>query len=329
MYCKNCGAKINEGDMFCGNCGQPIMMENNNQPEEVQQPVVENKQEPTEPAPQQMPPQPEPQPVQQPILQQQPQPQQHSQPQSQTTSGIQQKSDTNTEYKSSKSNFDSQKIIITIVLGIVFFVIGFECCKYYIVHKAGKYLDDYYYYDNYDYNNYDYDDYNYNDSDYSETNSSSKNNSNNSLSYTECSITSDDGTTVTLKLPSTLKISTYSGDVDYKTIKKVDEDSELTVTVSIDDETLDEAIAEVRKEYADEEYKNVKMSDVKTMNVGGRTYSYIDVEYYLNSMEFKYTSKYLVCSIDNNNLYGVILEDYEDLTDKELTDLLTITVTKQ
>lgn len=321
MYCNNCGAKLGEGDSFCGNCGKPVNIENNTKPEEVQKNIVENIQTSTQPVQQEVP-----QPVKQTAVENS-QTQQVSQQQPQS----QPNTNTSTGYKSTKATFDSSKIVLTIVLGIVFFIIGFVCCKHYIESKMNNYLDDYYYYNDYDYGDYNYennDNYDYDDNNYSESTSSSKNNNNNSLSYTDCFITNDDGTKVTLKLPSTLEISSYSSDVDYKTIKKVDEDSELTVTISVEDETIEEAINEVREEYADEEYKNVKMSDVKTINVGGRTYSYIEVEYYLSGIDSKYTSKYMVTTIDNDTLYGVVLEEYEDLTDRELTDLLTINVTK-
>ena len=257
MYCKNCGAKINEGDMFCGNCGQPIMRENSNQPEEVQKPVVENTQAPIESAPQQMPQQPAPQPVQQPVSQQQPQ------QQPQITSGVQQKTNPSTEYKSSKSSFDSQKIIITIVLGIVFFVIGFECCKYYIANKAEEYLDDYYYYDDYnDYNNYNsYD--NYIQEEQNNTLSVNNNQNNIAIGSTESYLTDDNGTKVTFKVTNTLSIKENYSQWHRKRIERADDDDEsmLKIYPEIQNYNINEILNDYKNGFP-EDFKNLKISEI-------------------------------------------------------------------
>ena len=44
MFCSNCGTQINDGAAFCANCGQKVGVQNNIQPNVINQPVAYNQQ---------------------------------------------------------------------------------------------------------------------------------------------------------------------------------------------------------------------------------------------------------------------------------------------
>lgn len=138
---------------------------------------------------------------------------------------------------------------------------------------------------------------------------------------------------VTYNLPSTFKELEYSKDT-YRMYEKSDDTS---VTISINTNTLEEFSKQIdsSKEYFAklDTYKDVKTSDVKTLEQNGKTFSYKTFEYtYISSISSEYDIKhkttYIYYPINDKNSLKIEIENPDDVTSDELNQFLNIDIEK-
>lgn len=219
-----------------------------------------------------------------------------------------------------KGNSNVGKIILTIVLAIVFWLIGFGICKLIFDVKSATNFDD-------------------NKSALiQEDNVSLKDNStakspstDNNISSNSNYIITDNGIKVSFKLPNTLRIDTAYSDSNRKCIEKInDDDSDFVAWIGEEYGTLSEYIEDVKEKAtsrkSNNDYSDVQISDIKTMTVNNHTFTYMLLNYNMSSTQFK--DAYIAYELEDDSLYTVELERYDLISSDELNDLLTITISK-
>lgn len=144
-------------------------------------------------------------------------------------------------------------------------------------------------------------------------------------------IVTNDGIKVTFKIPSTLAEQSEYSDEEFRCIRKNTEDySRFVAYISEDYGTLDEYMESVEDyvEYIEEEenYSNIELSEIKEMKVNGKTFKYRTLHFNYSTTSFK--ELYIACEIAEDSLYSVEVDEYDLITDKELEQLLTITVSE-
>jgi hypothetical protein len=296
MYCKNCGAAINENDSFCNQCGQPIQKNGTMQSNLNQDPIKNNDND--------------------------------------FNNSTQQYQNTST------GNSNTAKIIIIAILAIIFWLLGYGLCK--LIFSVSDYstIDQN---NNYSQTTSTNKDSLVQDDSYSQTTSGTSNllvndtyeqttTSNSSSDESNYIITYNE-TKVTFNVPSTLKIIGKYSSSDLKCIEKIDDEyGDFVAWIGEDYSSLNEYIKNVQdlaKSYKDGtmlNYNDVQISDVQTMTVNGNTFTYITLDYKLDSTQFK--DAYIAYELDDDSVFHVELKEYELISSEELQELLTITISK-
>ena len=91
-----------------------------------------------------------------------------------------------------------------------------------------------------------------------------------------------------------------------------------------------ENINDTKQNYEDEEdYKNVKLSDVKTIEVDGREFSYktLKYEYEGISTTYKYRNIYVCSKISDKNIVIIEVKDSGEMEDSEIKEFLKMKIT--
>lgn len=123
----------------------------------------------------------------------------------------------------------------------------------------------------------------------------------------------------------------YSQESDsYKLFEKKLNDGSIEVDVASEYSTLEEYINEVKEkaEYYEKEddYENVKMSDVEELDINGNKFKKITISYNYEFLDDKtpVTEAYIAYEVDKNNLYTVEIDGANLMNDSELQQFLRI-----
>lgn len=123
----------------------------------------------------------------------------------------------------------------------------------------------------------------------------------------------------------------YSQESDtYKLFEKELDNGEVEVDVASEYSTLEEYINEVKEkaEYYEKEddYENVKISDVEELEIKGNKFKKITITYNYEFLdnETPVTEAYIAYEVDKNNLYTVEINGANLISDSELEQFLSI-----
>lgn len=123
----------------------------------------------------------------------------------------------------------------------------------------------------------------------------------------------------------------YSQESDsYKLFEKKLNDGSIEVDVASEYSTLEEYIKDVKEkaEYYEKEdnYENVKMSDVEEVDIDGNKFKKITISYNYEFLDDKtpVTEAYIAYEVDKNNLYTVEINGANLIKDSELQQFLKI-----
>lgn len=139
-------------------------------------------------------------------------------------------------------------------------------------------------------------------------------------------ITYSDDQKIEFNIPDGYKTS-YKSD-NYKSFIKDD----ISVKVTSQYEEMDEYFEDVndtKQHYEDaEDYKNVKLSDVKTIEVEGREFSYKTLEYEYKgiSTTYEYRNMYICSKISDKNIVVVEVRDFGEMEESELKEFLKMKI---
>lgn len=140
-------------------------------------------------------------------------------------------------------------------------------------------------------------------------------------------ITYNDDQKIEFNIPDGYKTS-YKSD-NYKSFIKDD----ISVKVTSQYEEMDEYFEDIddtKQHYEEEEdYKNVKLSDVKTIEVDGREFSYKTLEYEYEgiSTTYEYRNMYICSKISDKNIVVVEVRDFGEMEESELKEFLKMKIT--
>lgn len=140
-------------------------------------------------------------------------------------------------------------------------------------------------------------------------------------------ITYSDDQKIEFNIPSGYETS-YKSD-NYKSFDKDD----ISVKVTSQNAEIDEYFEDIndtKQNYEDEEdYKNVKLSDVKTIEVDGREFSYKTLEYEYEgiSTTYEYRNIYICSKISDKNIVIVEVRDSGEMEESELKEFLKMKIT--
>ena len=140
-------------------------------------------------------------------------------------------------------------------------------------------------------------------------------------------ITYNDEQKIEFNIPNGYKSSYKSN--NYKSFSKDD----ISVKVTSGYEKIDEylkTIEDAKKHYEDEEdYKNVKLSDEKSIEVDGREFKYMTLEYEYKgiSQNYKYRNIYICSKISDKNIVIVEIRDSGEMEKSEIKEFLKMKVT--
>ena len=141
-------------------------------------------------------------------------------------------------------------------------------------------------------------------------------------------ISYDDSQKITFNVPSGYKLN-YISD-NYKTIEKGDISIRIATAYANKDEYYQDL--EEKKEYFEKEsnYKNVVLSDIKTIQVKGRTFNQAEFsyEYMLGDDTTKNKTGYLWSEISDDTVVDFEIREVEKITSQELEEILAINVQK-
>ncbi len=139
-----------------------------------------------------------------------------------------------------------------------------------------------------------------------------------------------DDDAILYNVPSSLKM--YADDENYVLYSKEDKDynrADVDVTAYLDFDEVEEDIKDRYDSLSEETdyYKNVKLSDTKTVKVGDYTFT-TAILTYESSYGDKYEEKYYYTKISDDYAYYLTVENSEDMsiTESEIKDLLTLDV---
>ena len=136
---------------------------------------------------------------------------------------------------------------------------------------------------------------------------------------------------VSYGVPANFVLGNYSEDT-YKIYRN--ENSDVKVTVTMQNKTLDEFSKEIdkNKEYFEEtkDYTDVKATDLETKKVNNkdfkiRTLSYTYKSSISSEYDIKYKTMYIYYDIDGENSYNVEIENADNITENEINQFLNIT----
>lgn len=117
--------------------------------------------------------------------------------------------------------------------------------------------------------------------------------------------------------------SAYSSDT-YKSFDK----NEFTVKVTSESVDVDKYLEEVEdtaKYLEESDYKDIKLSDTKTLEVDGRKYSYRTLDYKYSS--YNYSNMYVCTKTSDKNIFVVEVKGSEKIDESDLKQFLKIDVT--
>lgn len=140
-------------------------------------------------------------------------------------------------------------------------------------------------------------------------------------------VTYDNKYKVAFKIPAGYEI-TYSEN-DNKTLEKDETTIDILTTPVNKDEYYKNSVEEDKEYYeSDSDYKNVKLSDVQTMDVNGRTFYYVTLSYEYADFDEDtvYKTKYVWTEISDDNVLYLEIDEPDGVNDNELKDLLTIDI---
>lgn len=139
-------------------------------------------------------------------------------------------------------------------------------------------------------------------------------------------ITYDDKIKVTFNIPEGYE-SRYVSD-NYRSLDK--DDISIKVSSQYGDKDKYYASLENSKKYYEEEsnYKNVKLSEMKTMEVNGKTFYYATFSYEYSGVgsTTKYETKYVWTEVSDTYVVDFEIRGSDDMSEEELNKLLTINV---
>lgn len=140
-------------------------------------------------------------------------------------------------------------------------------------------------------------------------------------------ITYNDEQKVEFNVPSGFEVS-YKSD-NYKSFMNDD----ISVKVTTQYQETDKYFKDIEetKEYFEEQedYKDVSLSDVKTITVDGKEFSYRTLEYKYNGVTktYNYRNMYICSKISDKNIFVVEIRDTGDMSESEIQEFLKIKVT--
>lgn len=141
-------------------------------------------------------------------------------------------------------------------------------------------------------------------------------------------ITYDGKEKITFKMPSGYK-SNYVSD-NYKSIEKGDIAIKVSTAYGNKDEYYEDL--QEKKEYFEKEanYKNVTLSEIKTMQANGRTFYHAEFsyEYAGGGYTTTYKTTYMWSELSDENVIDFEIQNIEDVTSEELAEILTLKVEK-
>lgn len=136
---------------------------------------------------------------------------------------------------------------------------------------------------------------------------------------------------VSYGVPANFVLGNYSEDT-YKIYRN--ENSDVKVTVTMQNKTLDEFSKEIdkNKEYFEEtkDYTDVKATDLENKKVNNkdfkiRTLSYTYKSSISSEYDIKYKTMYIYYDIDGENSYNIEIENADNITENEINQFLNIT----
>ena len=140
-------------------------------------------------------------------------------------------------------------------------------------------------------------------------------------------ITYNDDQKVEFNVPSGFEVS-YQSD-NYKSF--INDDISVKVTTQYEDiDGYLKNVEETKKYFEEQEdYKDVNLSDTKTMNVDGTEFSYRTLEYKYNGITktYNYRNIYICSKISNKNIFIVEVKDCGEMSESDLKEFLKIKVT--
>lgn len=232
-------------------------------------------------------------------------------------------------YQNYSNNGSVGKIILIIVLAIVFWAVGFGIGKLIWGDKEKEVNKN-------------------NDSsqvisskDESSTNlqqkpsssTSSTTNQNTNSNKNSTYVTAEEsGAKVYFNIPSTMREDKEYSDEEGRCIEKIDnDDDDFVAWISLEEDyTLSEFISDIEdtaeNKRNNSDYNNVQLSETETMTVNGKEFTYKKLDFAMESTKFN--EFYIAYQLDNGDLYVMEIEDYTSISNAELQELLTITISK-
>lgn len=148
-------------------------------------------------------------------------------------------------------------------------------------------------------------------------------------------LTTKDNEIITYNEDQKIKFNIPSG---YETVYKSDNyksfsKDNISIKVTTQYAKLDEYIEDIddTKAYYEEQedYRDVTLSDLKTMDVDGKKFSYktLEYKYDMGSRVYNYRNMYICYQISDKNLVVVEVRDMGEMDDSDLKQFLTMTVT--
>ena len=133
---------------------------------------------------------------------------------------------------------------------------------------------------------------------------------------------------ITFKVPSGYE-SRYVSE-NYRSLDKKDGNASIKVSTSrANKDEYYEELEETYKEYTENtKYKNVTLTKMETMEVGDKTFYTAILSYERTSDNYTYknSTKYVWTEIANDYVMDIKISDYDEVTDEELKEVLTIDV---
>lgn len=142
----------------------------------------------------------------------------------------------------------------------------------------------------------------------------------------------DESKKITFQIPQGYKVS-YASD-SYKSLEKDGVSIKISTAYGNKDDYYED-LQDTKKYYeensADRNYKNITLSDVKTMQVNGRAFNHATFSYESSSFgaSTKYETLYIWSELSDKDVIDVQVRNSEDLTSQELREILTIHVENQ
>lgn len=152
-----------------------------------------------------------------------------------------------------------------------------------------------------------------------EDNKSAKTNDNEIISY-------DDKYKITFKVPTGYE-SRYVSD-NYRSLDKDDISVKIATSYSNKDKYYENLQKNVKSYEEQDRYENIELSEMKNIEVNGRTFYYATFSYVYSSgsYESKYSTKYIWSEISDKYVVDIQIRGEKDMTTEELNEILTMTV---